>query len=186
MQKTILMIALLMLILVSGAACRSDSPSVETLPTSSRPSASPTARPTLTGTPEPTVASTPTCTVIPSPTSFPTPAENAPEVAFAGVGSSARLEGSHEISGKAVIAGLQTLIIQGFTFDGKGPRPDVRLVLGDDIENPAAILLELEPRRYDREMVFTHVPSSVTSDTADSIAIYNPETKETYALAKFE
>jgi hypothetical protein len=186
MLKTILMSTLLMFILVSAAACRSESPSAEIAPTATAPNVSPTPEPTHTRTPEPTVASTPTHTVIPSPTPFPTPAESAPAAAFAGVGSSAGLEGSHEVSGKAVMAGLQTLIIQGFTFDGKGPRPDVRLVLGNDVENPAAILVELEPRRYDRELVFTHVPSSVTSETADSIAIYNPETKETYALAEFE
>ncbi|MBN1401914.1 MAG: DM13 domain-containing protein [Anaerolineae bacterium] len=185
MQKTILVVPLLMLMLVSGVACGSESAPAEIAPTATTRSVSPTPEPTRTQTPEPTLPATPTPTVMPSPTSLPTPAESAPAAAFASVGSSARLEGSHEISGKAVIAGLQTLIIQAFTFDGKGPRPDVRLVLGDDVENPAAILTELEPRRYDRELVFTHVPSSVTSATADSIAIYCPETKETYAIAEF-
>ena len=121
----------------------------------------------------------------PNRTPFPTPDEPAPDETFAGVGNVANLAGEHGVSGKAVVAGLQTLIIQGFNYDGKGSVPDIRLVLGNDYDSPAAVLLQLEARPYESEFLFLQIPSSVGPGTADTIAVYAPETGEVYAAARF-
>ena len=165
---------ILMILLATLAGCRA-------VPARA-PEAAPS--PTLTATPAP--SATPEPTVPPTRTPFPTPAEVAPEATFATVGAVAEFSGAHEVTGKAVVAGLQTLIIQAFSFDGKGPRVDIRLVRGEDYANPVAILVELEPRVYAHEMVFTRIPATAGPDTADSIAVYCPETGEVYAAAKFD
>ena len=134
----------------------------------------------------PTETPVPTPTPVPSPTPFPTANEPAPELTFTSVGNVAEFSGAHGVSGTAVVAGLQTLIIQGFNFDGKGLKADVRLVLGDDFANPAWIIQELEPRAYEKEIIFAHIPSSVKPGAADSIAVYCPETGEAYATALFK
>lgn len=147
-----------------------------------------------TATPVPTLAAARVASPMPEPsdtprppsTPFPTAKEVAPEKTFTKVGRVAHLEGPHGISGKAIVAGLQTLIIQSFKYDGKGPRLDVRLVKGDDYKNPAAILLELEQRAYQGEMLHMIIPSSAGPGTADAIAIYSPETDEALATGVFE
>ena len=118
-------------------------------------------------------------------TPFPTPAEPAPERTFAQVGSVAHFSGGHGVSGKAIVAGLQTLIIQEFSFDGKGPAADIRLVKGEAYDQPAAVLVELEPKAYDGEFMLTIIPSAAGPGTADSIAVYAPETGEVYAVGRF-
>ena len=137
-----------------------------------------------TATPAPTA--TPEVTAAPAPTPFPTAAEVAPEETFARVGDVALLSGEHGISGKAIVMGLQTLIIQSFNFDGKGPVVDIRLVKGEDYEHPAAILIELEQRTYGNELVYAIIPSAAGPGTADRIAVYNTETGEVYAWATFD
>jgi hypothetical protein len=102
------------------------------------------------------------------------------------VGNTATFSGAHGIAGKAIVAGLQTLIIQGFYFDGKGSAADVRLVLGEDFANPAAVLMQLEQREYKNEMLYMIVPSSAGPGTADSIAIYCADTGEAYASQLFQ
>lgn len=121
----------------------------------------------------------------PAPTTIPTAAEPAPEKTFTEVGDVGQLTGSHGIAGKAIIAGLQTLIIQGFTYDGKAPA-DMRLVMGDDAANPAAILGTLEERAYEQEFLLYTIPSSVTRDNADRLVVYAPETGEVLAEATFD
>ena len=145
-----------------------------------------TPQPASTATPLPTATAVPTPTAVPSPTPFPTASEVAPESTFTGVGNVARFEGIHGVSGTAVVAGLQTLIIQSFNFDGKGPKADIRLVKGGDLANPAWIVQELEQRPYQNEIVFAHIPSSLQPGSADSIAVYCPETGEAYATAVFQ
>jgi len=127
----------------------------------------------------------PTATVEPSPTPYPTASELAPEETFATVGNTAAFSGAHGVTGKAIVAGLQTLIIQGFYYDGKGVAPDIRLVLGDDYANPAAVLMVLEQRAYVDETLYMIVPSAAGPGTADSIAVYSPETGEVYASQSF-
>jgi len=122
------------------------------------PKATPTPPPTAT--PAPSATPLPTATVLPSPTPFPTASEPAPEQTFTAVGNTATFSGLHGVSGKAIVAGLQTLIIQGFSYDGKGPAADIRLVLGEDYANPAAVLLQLEQREYKDEVLIITVPSS--------------------------
>ena len=142
----------------------------------------PTPTPLPTATPIPTA----TVTVIPSPTSIPTASEPAPEHTFTEVGNVADLKGSHDITGRATVAGLQTLIIMGFNFDGKGPQADIRLVKGQDYANAALIITKLEQRPYQNGFFHAIIPSTVTSQTADSIIVYCPETNEAYASAQFK
>jgi hypothetical protein len=122
----------------------------------------------------------------PEPTSMPTAAGPAPERTFTDVGNVGHLEGPHDVAGKAIVAGLQTLIIQGFHFDGKGPAADVRLVQGEDYATPAAILLPLEARVYADEVLLFTIPSTVAPENADRLVIYAPETGEVYAETTFE
>ncbi len=148
------------------------------------PAATPTPPPTAT--PLPSATPLPTATVVPSPTPFPTASEPAPEQTFTAVGNTATFSGLHGVAGKAIVAGLQTLIIQGFSYDGKGSTADIRLVLGDDYANPVAILMQLEPREYTDEMLLMVVPSSAGPGTADSIAVYSTETGEAFASQVFK
>ncbi len=141
--------------------------------------------PALTPTPLSTDVPASAATISPTSTPFPTPAEAAPEETFTRVGNVAHLDGQHGVSGKAIVAGLQTLIIQTFTFDGKGPRADIRLVQGQNYAEPAVVLLELD-RPYEGEFLRIIIPSSVGPDDADSIAVYCEETGEVYAAAKFQ
>ena len=146
--------------------------------------ATPTPQPTATPLPTATATLEPTAT--PLPTEVPTPTlEPAPEAIFASVGDRAVFSGDHDASGKAVIAGLQTMIILGFNFDGKGPQADLRLVRGNDYDNPAAILVTLEARPYAQEFLQLRIPAEAAPGTADSIAVYCPETETAYAVAKF-
>ena len=168
-----LLTGLLVLLLV--AACAKATPTPQ--PTS-------TPMPTATATPEPTATLEPTAT--PIPTEVPTPTlEPAPEAIFAPVGYRAVFSGDHGVSGKAVVAGLQTMIILGMNFDGKGPEADLRLVLGDDYDNPIVILAELEQRPYEAEFMQLRIPADAAPGTADSIAVYCPETETAYAVAVF-
>lgn len=133
-----------------------------------------------------TATPVPTATPSPPPTPFPTAQEVAPEKTFTAVGNVAILSGEHGVSGKAIVMGLQTLIIQGFNYDGKGPRADIRLVKGEDYEGPAAILTELDQRPYEDELVYAIIPSSAGPGTADRIAVYCPETGQVYAWSTFD
>jgi hypothetical protein len=149
--------------------------------------ARPTPTPMPTATPAPTATPVPTATTVPTPTAtpFPMASEPAPEEAFFAVGGLADLKGEHGVQGQAVVAGLQTLIIAGFSFDGKGPPAELRLVKGTDYENPAAVLMKLEQRAYSRETLHMILPTTAAPGSADSIALYCPETHEAYAVGRF-
>jgi hypothetical protein len=179
MKKSLTLIATVLL-LTALTSCRT--PAVA--PGVGTPAAAPTDTSAPTSMPDPTAL--PTATPTPSPTPFPTAAEAAPEETFTQVGDVAHLSGLHEVTGKAIIAGLQTLIIQGFHYDGKGGRLDIRLVKGQDWENPVAILTELEERAYEKEMLYMIIPSSVGPGTVDHIVVYAPDSDEVYALATFQ
>jgi hypothetical protein len=142
-----------------------------------------------TATPAPTVP--PTATVDaeanrPVSSPFPTPAEVAPEETFRQVGSVAHLSGEHGVSGKAIVAGLQTLIIQSFTYDGKGSQADIRLVNGDELDDPAHVLIELEDRPYDAEFFLLPIPSSLGRGSADRIVVYSRADGKAYGVGVFE
>jgi hypothetical protein len=170
MHKTIRYVTVILALLLLLSAC---SPQMA-------PTAIATATPVLTAVPQPTI------TPMPSLTPFPTASENAPAETFTSVGNVADLNGSHGISARAIVAGLQTLIIQAFNFDGKGPQVDVRLVKGDDFAHPVIILRQLEQRPYQGELILIQIPASVKPGSADSIAIYCPETGEVYAAGIFK
>ena len=150
------------------------------------PVVTPTPVATLTPVSTSTATPPPTETPKPTPTMTPTPAELAPESTFTRVGNVAEFSGEHDVSGKAVVAGLQTLIILRFNFDGKGPKADIRLVNGQDYGNPAAILIELEQRPYEKVVLDARIPVTAGPGTADSIAVYCPETGQVYAAAEFK
>jgi hypothetical protein len=73
----------------------------------------------------------------------------------------------------------------GFSFDGKGPPTELRLVKGTAYENPAAILMKLEQRAYSKETLQIILPPTAAPGSADSIALYCPETREAYAVGRF-
>jgi len=178
MIKSLTVIATVLL-LITLTACTSTMVSgVDT------PAAAPTDTSAPASTPEPTLP--PTATLTPEPTPFPTAGEVAPEKTFTQVGNVAHLSGVHQVTGKAIVAGLQTLIIQGFHYDGKGGRLDIRLVKGEDWENPVAILTELEERTYENELLYMVIPSSAGPGTVDQIVVYAPDTNEVYALSTFK
>jgi len=155
------------------------------------PTPLPTVPPAPTETPIPptaTPAPTDEPTVVPTSTRtpYPTPDGVAPEKTFAEVGTVAKFEGTHGVSGKAVIAGLQTLIIQRFSFDGKGPKVDIRLVKDANYEEPVVVLAELDARVYEAETLLVRIPAAAGPDTVDSLVIYCPETQEVYGTASFD
>ena len=141
--------------------------------TNPTPTSVPTAAPTA------TVRPTSTPTLTPTPASTPTPGVPAPEEAFADVGSMARFsgEGGH-VAGRAVLAGLQTIILREFDFDGQCSSADIRLGKEGEFDQPAAVLVELEARSYVKELFVLTIPPGVTADNADSIAVYCRDTGE--------
>lgn len=139
--------------------------------------------PMATATPAP--GNTPTVAPAPTLTQFPTASEPAPEKTFAGVGDVAMMSGTHDVSAKVIVAGLQTLIIQSFYFDGKGPKADFRLVKGKEYDSPTAVLGVLEQRVYDNAFLIFRIPNSAGPGTVDAVIVYCPETREVYATAQF-
>ncbi len=119
------------------------------------------------------------------PTPFPTIDVIAPDSTFVEVGSTATLSGEGA-SGRAVVAGLQTLIIRSFAFDGKDTAADIRLVKADTPEEPIAVLLELEQRVYDEELLVLVIPEGLADTGADTIAIYATENQQMLASGIFE
>ena len=148
-------------------------------------------RPAPTPTPlQPTVIVLPTATPIPptpTPKVWPTSGTPAPENGLVPVGYTAALQDTqHGVVGKAVMAGLQTIIINGLTFDGQGPPADIRLVKEGNRDTAVVILLQLEQRPYVEELLVMHVPSHLQPGEADSIAVYCPETKTVYGWGRFQ
>ena len=171
-------VALVAILAILGCSAKA----TPTLAPTTQPEPTATASATLppTETPEPTI------TPLPSTTPPPTPVGVAPEETFASVGSVAHLQGEYAISGKAVVAGLQTLIILMFSYDGKGPQADIRLVNGDDYEHPAAVLLELESRPYEGEFLHLGIPADAGPGTADRVVVYSSDAGEVLAEGTFE
>jgi len=148
-------------------------------------------RPTATPTPpQPTAVVEPTATPVPptpTPKVWPTSQTPAPDFGVVPVGYTATLqETQHGVIGKAVMAGLQTIIIHGFSFDGLGPAAEIRLVKEGNWDVAVATLLELERRAYDQELLVMQVPSHLQQMEADSIAVYCPETQTLYGWGRFQ
>jgi len=107
----------------------------------------------------------------------------APEATFMPVGSTAQWDEQDGTSGKAVVAGLQTLIIIGFTYDGKA-QADLRLVNASDPDTAVHILTRLD-RAYTQEVLQFAIPHDLGPGTADSIAIYDTRSERVLAIATF-
>ena len=140
-------------------------------------------------TPWPTIQAQSTATIDPNNPDntdvvSPTALNGAPEATFAQVGSTATFTGLNAIEGKAVVAGLQTLIILAFHFDGK-VKADIRLVKGTDYAKPIYIFSELD-RAYDAETLQFTIPAHLAPGLADTIAIYATETNQVLAAAVFQ
>ncbi|NLV73457.1 MAG: DM13 domain-containing protein [Chloroflexi bacterium] len=102
---------------------------------------------------------------------------------FTLVGNTATLAGSDAITGKAIVAGLQTLIIVSFTYDGKAPA-DLRLIMADKPDAPVLIVAKLE-RAYDNEMLQFKLPNGMVLGSANTIAVYDTEAGLVLASGQF-
>lgn len=145
----------------------------------------PTAAPTVSmppETPTPTTAlATPTLKI------WPTASAVAPDEPVIPVGYVANFQDTqHGVSGKAVMAGLQTIVISGFTYDGQGPLADIRLVKEGELDKAVAILANLEQRPYQQELLVLTVPSDLQPGDADSIAVYCEELKASFGWGRFQ
>jgi hypothetical protein len=114
----------------------------------------------------------------------PTALGGAPEDTFIAVGSTAPLTGLNGIEGKAVVAGLQTLIILGFHFDGK-VKADIRLVKGTDYATAVYVFTQLD-RAYDAETLQFTIPGHLAPGSADTIAVYDTESNQVLAAGIFQ
>ena len=114
----------------------------------------------------------------------PTALNGAPEATFTGVGNTATFTGLNATEGKAVVAGLQTLIILAFHFDGK-VKADIRLVKGTDYAKAIYVFSQLD-RAYDAETLQFTIPAHLAPGLADTIAIYATETNQVLAAAVFQ
>ncbi|MHB9034194.1 MAG: hypothetical protein ACYC6L_14235 [Anaerolineae bacterium] len=121
---------------------------------------------------------------LPTTTAAPTQIGGAPEATFTAVGNTATFSGENGTSGKAVVAGLQTLIILTFSFDGKA-QADLRLVKASDPAKAALILTKLE-RAYNKETLQFVIPNELAPDSADSIAVYDTAKNKVLAIATFQ
>jgi hypothetical protein len=161
--------ALCILVLLIWSGCRSVATLTPIMPT-------PLAQPTLTK-----PSATPTMKV------WPTASTPAPDEPVIPIGYSAVFQDTqHAVSGKAVMAGLQTIVISGFTYDGQSPPVDIRLVKGEDLDHAVAILARLEQRAYEQEWLVLTVPSHLKPGDADSIAVYCEELKASFGWGRFQ
>ena len=134
----------------------------------------------------PTATPVPTATFVPTPTPFPTSMTPAPEEAFFELGSKATLQGeSHNVAGSAMVAGLQTIVVRGFTYDGACEGADIRLGMVDNFDEPAGVLMVLENRAYNDEILVLTVPNHVELGEADSLAVYCSATSEVHGWGQF-
>lgn len=77
-----------------------------------------------------------------------------------------------------MVAGLQTIVLREFDFDGQCSSADIRLGKQGEFDKSPAVLLELEPRPYAKELFVLTIPPGITADDADSIAVYCRDTEE--------
>ncbi len=118
---------------------------------------------------------------------WPTASTPAPDEPVIPVGYTAVFQDTqHNVSGKAVMAGLQTIVISGFTYDGLGPPADIRLVKGGDFGHAVAILARLEQRPYEQEWLVLTVPSDLKPGDADGIVVYCEELKASFGWGRFQ
>jgi len=138
----------------------------------------------------PTPSPQPTATAIPPTPAikvWPTSSTPAPEEPVIPLGYAATFQDTqHNVAGKAVMAGLQTIVISNFTYDGQGPEVDIRLVKEGDLDNAVAVLGKLEQRPYDHETLIFTIPSHLKPGDADSISVYCDELKASFGWGRFQ
>ena len=178
MSKVALILIVVLLVVPMGGCTKTLDPTATPVP--------PAATPVPTSTLIPTATPVPTATFVPTSTPFPTSMTPAPEAAFLELGTKAILQGeSHNVAGSAMVTGLQTIVMRGFTYDGACEEADIRLGLTDNFYEPAGILMVLENRAYNDEILVLTVPNHVELGEADSIAIYCPATSEVHGWGQF-
>ena len=95
----------------------------------------------------------------------------APEYTFTDVGDVAYFSGFNGISGKAVVAGLQTLMIIGFYAAGD-TEAEIWLAKWPDLETPVHKLGTVDMRVYAGEYMMYHIPCWLTPGSVDFIVVY--------------
>ncbi len=159
--------AVLVIALLSGSvACQSQ-------PT---PTASPPPQPTLTPVP-------------PSPTIvvWPTSSTPAPEEPVIRVGDVAVLGDTLSgVAGKAIMAGLQTIILNNFSYDGSCGNVEVRLVKEESRETVVSVLGRVETRPYDNETLIFTVSSDLQPGSANSILLHCAESNTSLGWGRFK
>ena len=116
----------------------------------------------------------------PDPIATPTPAYTVylpfvanwtyPWETFAKVGSVANYAGFNGMSGKAIVAGLQTLAVL-MNSDGT-TSAEIWLCKWPDLETPVWIVGELDQRVYDHEWLWVTIPWWLYDGSADTIVIF--------------
>jgi hypothetical protein len=140
------------------------------------PTPSPTAQPTATHIPP-----TPTIKV------WPTSSTPAPEEPVIRVGDAAVLQDTKNgMSGKAIMAGLQTIILNNFSYDGSCATLEVRLVKSESRDTVVSVLGRVEKRSYSNEALVFTVPSDLKPGAADSILLYCTESATTLGWGTFK
>lgn len=110
------------------------------------------------------------------------PGQVAPLRTFTDVGDTATLAGSHGITARAHVAGLQTLMVTCLTYDGTGAATvDIRLLKG----NVLVAKLYVLDRAYDGEWLRLCIPYGLRDGDADRIAVYSTA-DGIYAVGQFE
>jgi hypothetical protein len=145
-------------------------------------------QPQVTPTPVPTAQPTAT-SVPPTPTIkvWPTSSTPAPEEPVIRVGDVAVLQDTKSgVSGKAIMAGLQTIILNNFTYDGSCATLEVRLAKAASRDTVVGLLGTVEKRAYSNEALVLTVPSDLKPGAADSILLYCTESATTLGWGTFK
>jgi len=121
------------------------------------------------------------------PTPIPTPVEVAPECTFTDVGNTARFTGPHGLSGLIVVAGLQTIVIPGFCWNGEPEQLKIEM-LHEDAEGyleTVAVLTRLRQYRYVNRILVLQVPAWIGHEDASIVAFRGARTGTTYVIVEF-
>jgi len=184
MSKVVMILMVALLVVPLGGCTKTPDPTDTPVPPTATLVPTATLIPTATFIPTATIV--PTATLVPTPTLVPTSMTPAPEEAFFEIGSKAILQGeAYDVAGSAMVAGLQTIVMRGFTYDASCDEADIRLGLGDNFDETAAVLMVLEDRAYKDEILVLTVPSDVEPGQANSIAVYCTASGEVHGWGQF-
>ncbi|MGQ9586627.1 MAG: hypothetical protein ACUVXG_14690 [Anaerolineae bacterium] len=137
------------------------------------------------GGPTPSPA-TPTPALIPTATPpLPPPPLPTPAGPFLPVGYVAELRGEHGVAGQARVVADRQILIRGFSYDGKGQRPDIRLARQGQLDPPLAILMPMLETPFQNSALVLTVPPELEPGLAEVIAVYSPSEGKAYAVGVF-